>query len=208
MAIPSQQYTLRFRNRSESQHDFLCYQQGIDVNLPNVYTLAWFAKPVANDAFVDFTWTIDYNFVWSEQGMLVPGVKFQAGQVVPAGLRESNRVEFTRIDGAFQFASQSSTGAAGSLTINGADGVPKRAAKFGIGMSGYGTHVVDAEPNFAAIFTPHPEYWVSFGDYDQGEVLDIQTLVNAAKVPFPANVYEMTVALDAGNNWTVAQGLV
>jgi hypothetical protein len=37
-------------------------------------------------------------------------------------------------------------------------------------MSGYGTHVVDAEPNFAAGFTPHPEYWISFGSFVPGPV--------------------------------------
>ncbi len=71
--MAAQNYTLRFKNRSGSQHDFLCYQQGINVNTPYVYTLAWFAKPVANGVDVDFTWSIDYSFVWSEQGTLMFG---------------------------------------------------------------------------------------------------------------------------------------
>lgn len=203
----AQLFTLRFKNRSESQHDFLCYQQGIDVNRPNVYTLAWFAKPVANGVDVDFCWTLDFNFMWSEQGTLEPGITFTANQVLPAGLTQQNRVDFTQEGDAFQFSNQDSTGAEGSLTINGDNSVPKKKAVFGIGMSGQGTFAVDAEPNLAAIFTPHPTYWVSFGSFDQGEVLDIQTLVNTAEVLFPANVYQMTAVLDSGNNWSITQGL-
>ncbi len=202
-----QPYTLRFKNRSNSQHDFLCYQQGIDTNQPGVYTLAWFAKPVANGVDVDFTWTIDYYFVWSEQGILKPGISFVANQVVQADLTNDNKIGFTDVGGAFQFGPVTTGGASGSLTIDSDNTIPKGKAMYGVGMSGYGTHVVPAEPNMSALFTPHPEYWVSFGDFEQGQVLDIQTMVNDAEVQFPANVYQMTATLDSGNNWTIQPGL-
>ena len=202
-----QTYTIRFKNRSASLHDFLCYQQGVDVNRPNVYTLAWFAKPVASGVDVDFSWTVDYSFLWSEQGQLVPGVTFKARQVVPAGLDLFNKVNFTKTSGAFHFDGQSSTGALGSLTIHGEKDVPKGQSSFGIGMSGTGTFLVDAEPNLTAIFTPRPTYWITFGSYEQGEVLDIQTLVNVSEVAFPQNVFGMTAELDSGNNWILSSGL-
>jgi rhizosphere induced protein len=75
-------------------------------------------------------------------------------------------------------------------------------------MSGNGTRVVPAEPNLAAVFTPHPEYWISFGSFVPGQVIDTQTMVNSDQVDFPVNVYQMTATLDSGNNWTLAQGLV
>ena len=201
-------YTLRFKNRSDSQHDFLVYQKGIEVNMPNIYTLAWFAKPVANGVDVDFTWTIDYSFVWSEQGQLKPGITFHANQVVVGDLLTANLIDFSKVDGAFQFGKPTGTGASGSLTIDGDNSIPKHAAKVGIGMSGYGTHAIDAEPNFAAVFTPHPGYWITFGSFEAGEVLDIQSLVKAEEVKFPGNVFEMTAMLDSGNKWTLMQGLV
>ena len=206
--MAAQPYTLRFKNRSKSQHDFLCYQQGINVNTPYVYTLAWFAKPVADGVDVDFTWTIDYSFVWSEQGTLKPGITFKAQQVISADLQTDNLVDFTEIDGAFQFANESAAGTAGSLTIDCDGTIPKDAATVGIGMSGQGTHVVPAEPNFAAVFSVHPEYWISFGSFVPGQVVDTQTMVNSDQVTFPVNVYNMTATLDSGNNWTLAQGLV
>ena len=137
-------YTLRFKNRSDSQHDFLVYQKGIEVNMPNIYTLAWFAKPVANGVDVDFTWTIDYSFVWSEQGQLKPGITFHANQVVVGDLLTANLIDFSKVDGAFQFGKPTGTGASGSLTIDGDNSIPKHAAKVGIGPDkrrGYGLAV-------------------------------------------------------------------
>lgn len=206
--MAAQNYTLRFKNRSNSQHDFLVYQQCIDVNTPYVYTLAWFAKPVANGVDVDFTWSINYSFVWSEQGVVKPGITFNARQALAADLTSANLVNFTQSDSAFQFANLTGTGAQGSLTIDCDDTIPKGAATIGVGMSRNGTHVVAAEPNYAAVFTPHPEYWISFGSYVPGQVIDTQTMVNSDQVEFPANVYQMTATLDSGNNWTLAQGLV
>ncbi len=205
--MADQAYTLRFKNRSNSQHDFLLYQRGIDGNTPGVYTLAWFAKPVANGADVDVSWTLDYSFVWSQQGTLMPQINFHEGQVLPANLTDKNLVHFTRIDGAFQFGKQSGGGAQGSLTIDADSTIPKNTAKIGIGMSGNATHVVDAEPNFAAVFSVHPEYWISFGSFQPGQVLDTQTMVNSDKVEFPVNVFNMTATLDSGNDWMIAQGL-
>lgn len=206
--MAGQAYTLRFKNRSGSQHDFLCYQQGINVNTPYVYTLAWFAKPVANGVNVDFTWTIDYSFVWSEQGLLKPGITFVAEQIIPADLNSANLVDFKDIDGAFQFGMPTSKGSAGSLTIDCDSSIPKDAAMIGIGMSGQGTHAVAAEPNYAAVFSVHPEYWISFGSFTPGQVVDTQTMVNSEQVEFPVNVYGMTATLDSGNEWTMQQGLV
>lgn len=206
--MAAQNYTLRFKNRSGSQHDFLCYQQGINVNTPYVYTLAWFAKPVANGVDVDFMWTIDYSFVWSEQGTLKPGITFKAQQVIPADLTSANLVTFTDIEDAFQFGTPNASGAAGSLTIDCDSTIAKGAAMVGMGLSGQGTHVVPAEPNFAAVFSVHPEYWISFGSFVPGQVVDTQTMVNSEQVDFPVNVYGMTATLDSGNNWTLAQGLV
>jgi hypothetical protein len=128
--------------------------------------------------------------------------------VVAADLQTANLIDFTNVGGAYQFANETAGGTAGSLTIDCDGTIPKGAATVGIGMSGQGTHVVPAEPNFAAVFSVHPEYWISFGSFVPGQVVDTQTMVNSEPVPFPVNVYGMTATLDSGNNWTLEQGLV
>jgi hypothetical protein len=205
MAAPS--YTLRFKNRSNAQHDFLVFQQDPNVNAPSAYALAWFAVPLANGVDVDVTWTLDYVFVWTEQGQLVPGIAFKEMQVLPADLKSANRVKFTQLDSVLQFADPTGTGTPGSLTIDCDNTIPPNTATVGIGMSGAPTFVVPAAPNMTMLFTPHPEYWISFGDFVPGQVLDAESIAKAEQVVFPANVYGMTATLDSGNNWTIQQGL-
>lgn len=205
--MPGQTLTLRFKNRSGSQHDFLCFQQGININMPNISALAWFAKPVANGVNVDFTWTTDYSFVWSEQGTLKPGITFSAQQAIPADPATANLVTFTNVNGAFQFGTPTAAGSVGSIAIDCDSTIPKDVAMIGIGMSGQGTHVVPAEPNFATVFSVRPEYWIAFGSYTPGQVLHSATMIHAQQVTFPVNVTGMTATLDTGNNWTIQQGL-
>lgn len=50
-------------------------------------------------------------------------------------------------------------------------------------------------------------YWVTAGDFEQGEVLDVTEIANAAAVVFPPGVFAMTAVLGANNTWTVSPGL-
>ncbi len=197
------QYTLRFVNNSSATRSFLCYQQDPNIGVPNVVSLAWFAKQSRPGTVVDFTWTIDYSFVWSETGVLTPGVAFIASQVVPADPKGVNKILFDYVGGAYGFEPPTTGGNPGSLTINTAAGFPPNQAAIGIGMSGAGTFAVQAYPNDNAIFTPHPQYWVAFGNYMPGQVLDITNINNPANVAFPTNVYAMVATLNSDFSWTV-----
>jgi len=70
-------------------------------------------------------------------------------------------------------------------------------------MSGSGTFVVQAQPNMNAIFTFHPEYWITFGNFKEGEVLDITQITNKAQITFPPNIYSMAAILNQDNTWTI-----
>jgi rhizosphere induced protein len=41
-------------------------------------------------------------------------------------------------------------------------------------MSGNGTLAAPAQPAWTYIFTPRPQYWITFGEYAQGPVLDVR----------------------------------
>jgi hypothetical protein len=170
-------------------------------------SLAWFTQMCNPGTSCSFYWTIDYSFVWSETGTLVPGVTFDAGQTVPASSLTSGNQITLDYNGAFYFnPSTPSTGTpSGSLYINQTGNIPSNAASVGVGMSGAGTFAVQAQPNIDLTFTPDPEYWMAFGQYTQGLVLNTQQMSNIAAVVFPPNVYTMYVTLDAANNWTVSQ---
>lgn len=196
------EYKINFQNNSVNAGSIMVFQQDTNIGVDGVMSLAWFTKYVYPNTFGYFDWTIDYNFVWAETGELKPGVQFLASQAPPADLSTSNAIGLT-YDKAYNFVNQTAGTPQGSLYITEDGTVPLNQASVGIGMSGAGTFVVQAQPNMNLTFTPHPEYWIAFGNYTKGEVLNIQSMTNAALVAFPPGVYAMNAVLQADNSWVI-----
>ncbi len=89
------EYTISFINNSTDTRSFLCYQKDPDIGVPNAVSLAWFAKTTRPNTHVDFSWKINYSFIWSETGLLKPGVRFVASERVDADLLNEN--DFSRL---------------------------------------------------------------------------------------------------------------
>lgn len=198
----AQPYTLTAINNSTNAGNFCVFQQDPDLGVSNVLSLAWFSKFAHPSTVVKFTWTIEYNFVWSETGVLTPGVVFDASQTFDADLQNSNQITLTYAGG-YNFINQTKGPKPGILYIKEDSTIPPKQASVGIGMSGFGTFVVQAQPNLNLNFSPHPRYYIAFGNFTQGEVLDISEMTNVAEVAFATNVYSMTAILGADNGWTV-----
>lgn len=197
-------YSIIFYNNSTNPWDFCCFQQDQDLKVNGVMSLAWFAKKCYPSTTCTFSWDINYSFVWGETGELKPGVTFDAAQVVNADLANSNIISLDYSD-AFYFTGKGSATPPGSIYIDQTANVPGSKASVGIGMSGTGTFVVQAEPNINLTFTPHPTYYVAFGEFITGQVLDIQEMTLGAEVLFPPAVYVMYAILNADNTWTISQ---
>ena len=200
--MSGQVYTLEFQNNSTNAGDVCVYQTPPDVNTPGVMSLAWFSQFNYPTTEVVFKWTIDYSFVWSQTGVLKPGVIFDASQTWEADLHTSNQVTF-HYDQAYTFQGQKAGPQAGNLYITEDPTIPLKTASVGIGMSGAGVFAVQAQPNINLVFTPHPLYWITFGKFVPGQVLDIQSLTGVAQVQFPPNIYKMAAILNEDNTWTI-----
>lgn len=198
-----QTYTLIVVNNSSNPGNACVYQKDPDLGVPNVMSLAWFAKYAFPTTTLRFSWTVDYNFVWSQTGQLVPGVMFTASQSPSANLSTTNQITLDYQSGAYDFTNQTQGPEAGTLYIREGPSVPLNQAAVGIGMSGFGTFVVQAQPNLNLTFTPDPEYWITFGTYSQGQVLNIGSITNPAQIVFPPNIFSMTAILDQSNKWSV-----
>lgn len=198
----SQTYTLTFVNNSVNLASACVYQKAPDTSMVDVMSLAWFSKEAAPHTRVNFSWTIDYSFIWSQTGTLAPGVLFSASENLPADLTSTNKVSFTNENGAYTFQNQG-PGTPGSLTIAQDGTIPAQQAAVGIGMSGQGAFAVQAQPNMNEMFTPHPNYWITFGTFTQGEVVDVESMTNPQQISFPENIYAMTAVLNSDNTWTV-----
>lgn len=182
-------YSLQVQNNSSGFTNFCVYQSPPDTNLGvRVETLAWFVEPAYPTTTVVFDWDVDYSFCWSEAGPLSPGVTFTASQVWAADPLNPTlqAVQFHHYDHAYTFERlpPKLNRHPGNLYIEQGDDVPLREASVGIGMSGSGTHAVEAQPNLHLIFTPHPRYWLVAGDFEYGEVLDMAEVSNAVEIDY------------------------
>lgn len=198
----SNQYSVEFINKSTNSGNVAIFQKMPDQKALNIFSLAWFSKFVNPSVHETFRWNIDYSFVWSDTGEVKPGVIFEGGEETPANLQSANTI-LLDYNGGYFFGAPSFTGQAGSLYIDQSNNVPLKQAAVGIGMSNAGTFVKAAQPNLHLEFIPHPSYWIVFGDYQEGEILDIEQITDAIELVFEPNIYNVTATLQQNNTWTV-----
>lgn len=203
------QLTLILVNNSKNPGNLVVYQSMPDPS--STPPLAWFSKYVYPQTRVSFAWDPnDWDFVWSGTGQIESGVVFEASQVVPANLADSNQItlSYDSTNHIFFFKDQGPGPTPGNFYIKEDSTLPANAAAVGIGMAGRATVVVQALPNFTVQITPKPEYWVTFGIVSQGQFFTITEMLPPVQVVFPPNVNSMTVTLNPDNTWTVTPNVL
>ncbi len=200
-------YSLTCINNSQTHGSFAIFQKAPPMTVPdNVFSLAWFARPAAPSSRVTFTWGLDYNFVWAETGQLMPGINFAASQTFPADPYGNNFIQLSKDNfDATTFLNEDDSGAVGSLTIQQLANVTPNLTSVGVGMSGSGTFAIQAAPNMTAVFTPHPNYWVIFGNYQTGDVMNIEDVTGAVEVTYGGALTSRTATLGIDNTIKIAK---
>jgi hypothetical protein len=201
-ALNEVEYQINFINNSKDSGSFMVFQQDPNLQIPDVTSLAWFAKFVHPNTNGSFSWTLNYNFVWMENKQLAPGITSVTSQCPPADLATENGITLT-YDGAYNFINPAKGSEDGSLLITMDQTIPPGQVSVGIGMSGAPTFLVPGQPNMNVVFTPHPEYWIAFGNYEQGDALNLQEMSVSAQIVFPEGITTMIVTLNPDNTWTV-----
>lgn len=204
-ADADQEYSLTLKNESSQDWVFYVYQ-----TMPNMsekmLSLAWFASPypIAPQDEIEFRWSIQYNFVWGDTGELKPGINYNARGPRNANLDSLNLTNFGFNEGGAPTLSepQKDSKNKGTLVINDQDNIPSKKFSVGIGMSGKGTFVEQAGPDLHHFFTPNPTYWIGAATKRKiGDVLDIKTITDSAKVEFQTGIYDVTKTLNSTNKW-------
>ena len=166
--------------------------------------VVWFSKTVHPTTRSRFTWDpSDQGFVWTLSGRLAPGIVADASQYWRSDLNSDNLVNFTKSEGAYTFADQRQGEVPGSLFIEADGTITPGQAAVGAGMAGAPTLLVQANPHTMYQVSPHPQYWIVFGRFLEGEVLDVQVLNNPAQIEFPVNTYSMTAILKPDFSWEI-----
>ena len=199
-------YKLKVTNNSSMPGKFVVYQKQPDIFQQGAFPLAWFAKGANKGTVASFRWEVDYSFIWSEVEKVAPGVICNASEIRDAGLRQQNKITLDKNSNGYIFTNQTTDAKhAGSLLIEETGLLPPNGAAVGIGMSGSGTFVWPAQPNVNITVTPHPEYWIAFGSYEEQEILDVQQMTDAQRLSYPINTYSATLTLQGDNTWSAVK---
>ncbi len=198
-------YQINFINNSTNAGNFMVFQQDPNLNGPDIASLAWITKFLHPNTNGSFNWKLGFDFVWMENKSLASGITSVTSQCIPADLVTNNTIMLT-YDGAYNFTAQPPATTEGSLYITTDQTIPPKQVGVGIGMSGAPTFLVSAEPNFNLTFSPQPDYWIAFGEFEQGQVLNVKELTNSAQVVFPEGINTVNITLNADNTWTILPG--
>lgn len=193
-------FELIFKNNSDKSGDVCIFLQQPNEN--DLQSLVWLSKDANPNTTITFQWAVDYSVLWSEEETR-NGVKITSSETLPANLENLNEITLTKKDGAYQFINQTTNKSAiGSIFIISDNTVEANQAIVGVNISGKGVFTVPANPNMTYQITPQNEYWIAFGSFTEGEILDTETFNKAAEISYPDNVYSMTAILNADDTWT------
>ncbi len=198
-------YALTLTNQSNQNWIFYVYQK-MPAQVADVFSLAWFCSPyeIKVGDRITFQWEIEYNFTWSDTGVLMPGVTYSASGEKDCSPAGKNTTEFA-LDPGPGLSDPVKSPPAGSLVINDGSSVPANQFSVGIGMSGTGSYAVQAGPNLTHTFTPTPSYYVAAGkNLTVGTVLSIDTITKTAEAKFKNAVYHLDCTLNDANEWEIA----
>lgn len=199
-------FTINFTNNSDSSGAFCVFQQNHNSPNPQVFPLAWRVEPSAAHSKLAVSWNLDLYFFWAKTGALRPGVVFYAGENARTSFTERNEITLTKEERDYKFINPRDRRQQGELVIIADYNTVPNQASVGIGLSGAVAYAVQAQPNMQFNFYPRFEYWVAFGNFKQGEVLD-PSQMTAVKVDFPQGIFSMEVVLNPDGNWTVTPGM-
>ncbi len=200
----TESYTLEVINNSLYSGSVFIFQDNADINVANVMSLVWLSRFSGPNTETSFTWAENYSFSWSETSPLTVGIIFTSVQILEADLSSTNKVLFTNSNGVYHFTNQIAGPKEGSLYIDQDGTIPLNQVSVGFGMSGFPIFAVQAQPNMTYTFTPDRKYWIAFGDYETGEVIDPTSITNKAEIVFPSGCYSMEAVLDQSENWTIS----
>jgi hypothetical protein len=199
-------YQLTVVNNSQNVTSMTLYQTNPDTSIPNLLSLAWFSQYSYPNTTLTFQWDLSNQLMWAQTGGLFPGVTFDAAQTLdvttsPGG--NSALLTAPNGDPQFRAGGAAPSGSIG-LTMDGT--IPLNTVSYALGQSQQPVFAAQAQPNFNVLFTPNPQYWLTFGPYQHGQVLDVETIDNNVQINFPSGVTSMTATLNADNTWTVQPG--
>lgn len=193
-------YSITVHNQASHSAYLAVFQNDPTQWSPHAMPLAWFAKFSRPMSRIRFEWGDDIGLSWAETGELRPGMQFCASETYdPAG--DNNQISLV-YNGSYHFVNPDHGPDPSGLHLAGSASIPPRSqAAVGVTMSGSTVYVTQARPNQSLTFSPHPQYFIAYGNYEEGEVIDVSTIHNPLQLSYPAGIYALTTTLHADGSW-------
>ena len=196
------QYSVTVDNKANHSDYFMIYQDNPSSWTPSALALVWFAKFSNPGGKVRFTWSVEWGFSWAETGTLTPGIEFIPSELFDASSGH-NMVTFDYQGGVYRFSNPASGPDPSRLYLNESAGIPMSShASVGVAMAGHTVYAAQARPNMQLVLSAHPRYYLAYGNYQQGEVIDANTISNPLALVFPTGVYALNTTLNADGSWS------
>ncbi len=197
-------YSIRLENNSPSEKNIILFQYDSDISNSTLASLVWFTNMVPSLSYITFNWVEDYSFCWGQTEVLIPGIIFSAAQSKQANLTSMNKITLESSNSNYLFTDQTSGPESGKLYIYQDGSISLDAVSVGIGMSGSPIYARQAMPNVITTFKiSKPKYFVTVGDFIQGEVPDVNSLSNTQEISFPDGTYQAKVFINEDESWSV-----
>ncbi len=201
-------YSVTINNRASESAYFMVFQNDPGSWSPNALSLAWFSKfsNPSPTARVQFQWNLDTGFSWAETGELQPGIVFTASETFdPTGGNNKITLDY---NGAYQFVDPTQGPDPDRFYLAESRNIPiKSDAAVGVTMGGSTVYAVQARPNQNLTFSPHPRYFLAYGSYLPGDVIDVSAINNPLELVYPTGIYALTTTLNADGSWDQPQTL-
>ncbi|ASS49009.1 MAG: hypothetical protein A3D31_05255 [Candidatus Fluviicola riflensis] len=196
-------FQVNVTNNSTQSTTMILFQKVPDQDWFQGLSVVWKSQRLSPGSKAIFDWSRDFCFVAANTGQLKPGLRFNTDSILSADPNERNNAATLEANGGNCQFSIGQGGQPGKLTIVTSNSIPMQPQfSAGIGMSDAATVIGQARPGMNYQFSADVEYWVAFGNYENGQVLS-QNVVNAARISFPNGVTNMKVVLNQDNSYTI-----
>ncbi len=205
----AKQYSLTVNNQASHSAYFMVYQSDPTQWDPNALSIAWFAKfsNPSPTSKIKFSWGVDWGFSWGDTGKLQAGVRYDASETYEPQNSNDNLITLD-YNGAYLFGTPAAGQDPNRFYIQESKNIPvNSSASVGMTMSGNTVYAVQARPNQNLTFSPHPTYYLAYGNYEEGTVIDVSTVNNPLTLVYATGVYSLSTTLNADNTWTPPKSL-
>ena len=125
----------------------------------------------------------------------------QAWQAWPADPAGDNQITVTRQQRFYTFADPAKGPQPGSIVILTDASIAPDVLSIGIGTGEMVTFVSPATPGLSRTFATDATYWIAFGDFVTGQVIEPQSIGSTVQLPFSSAVTEVVAVVDADGSW-------